>query len=307
VQYVPHAYGYKAMNLAFCLWLNRRRPSPVWTMFHEVAFPLARSQPLKHNFLGWVTRRMAATVARSAEQNFVSIPAWGELLSTLAPRSAPASWLPVPSNVSTSPPVEQVAAVRRRFAPDGQALVGHFGTYGQHIRPLLEAILPPLLEEDENRICLLAGRSGERFARELEQRQPFLAGRLAATGEMADDDLAAHLAACDLLLQPYPDGVSSRRGSLMAGLALGAPTVTTEGPLTEPLWRSSAALALAPAGDVPAFVELADHLLRNHDSRAQLGRRARDLYRSTFAVEQTIRRLRLATAEEGPAVEEGEC
>ena len=30
VQYVPQAFGYRGMNLAFCVWLARRR-EPVWT------------------------------------------------------------------------------------------------------------------------------------------------------------------------------------------------------------------------------------------------------------------------------------
>ena len=42
VQYVPHAFGYKAMNVPFCAWLAccARQLAPVWVMFHEVAFPL---------------------------------------------------------------------------------------------------------------------------------------------------------------------------------------------------------------------------------------------------------------------------
>src|SRR5438105_4425025 len=59
VQYVPHGYGWKAMNLPFCLWLARQRRLPVWVMFHEVAFPLRRGQPLAHSVVGGVTHLMA--------------------------------------------------------------------------------------------------------------------------------------------------------------------------------------------------------------------------------------------------------
>ena len=39
VQYVPHMYGMKAMNLPFCWWLWRRKNLRPWVMFHEVAYP----------------------------------------------------------------------------------------------------------------------------------------------------------------------------------------------------------------------------------------------------------------------------
>src|SRR5713226_5422598 len=67
VQYVPHAFGAKGMNVPFCWWLSRR-PEPVWVMFHEVAFPLSPRQPLAHHVLAIVTRLMAELVARKAER-----------------------------------------------------------------------------------------------------------------------------------------------------------------------------------------------------------------------------------------------
>src|SRR4051812_29567931 len=39
VQYVPHAYGHRAMNVLFPLWLwSRRRRFEIDLMFHEVAY-----------------------------------------------------------------------------------------------------------------------------------------------------------------------------------------------------------------------------------------------------------------------------
>src|SRR6187401_3142136 len=34
VQYVPHAFGWKAANVLFCLWLRARRRDGIWVMFH---------------------------------------------------------------------------------------------------------------------------------------------------------------------------------------------------------------------------------------------------------------------------------
>jgi glycosyltransferase involved in cell wall biosynthesis len=293
IQYVPHAFGWKAMNVPFCLWLLARRRQRPWVMFHEVAFPIERSQPLRHNFIGWVTRRMAKVVTRSAERIFVSIPAWKPVLQSLSSGCPPITWLPVPSNVATNRSTEHAARVRSRITSEQRRLViGHFGTFGAAICSLLWRVLPPLLAGHPERVGLLIGRGGDRFAGALAQAQPTLRGRLVATGTLPEEEIPGHLAACDILVQPYPDGVSSRRTSLMAGLALGVPMVTTLGPLSESLWRESCAVALAPAEAPSAIIAGAETLLRDQEKRDSLGRRARSLYRAKFGVDHVIRTLR---------------
>src|SRR4051812_9182616 len=47
VQYVPHAFGCRAMNIAFVAWLASRRRQPLDIMFHEVAYPLSARQRLR--------------------------------------------------------------------------------------------------------------------------------------------------------------------------------------------------------------------------------------------------------------------
>ena len=85
VEYVPHAFGMKAMNLPFVTWLYARRKMDIAVMFHEVAFPIDRSQVPTLNVLGVVNRAMAAIAARSARRVFVSTTAWEKLLRPLMP------------------------------------------------------------------------------------------------------------------------------------------------------------------------------------------------------------------------------
>jgi glycosyltransferase involved in cell wall biosynthesis len=292
VQYVPHAFGWKGMNVLFCAWL-RSRHHPVWIMFHEVAFPMASKQRLKHNVLGAVHRVMARIVARAAERIFVSIPAWEPLLRAIASPQAPVSWLPVPSMFAAGADPIRAASLRAGLARGSSVLLGHFGTFGESIAPLLAAILPALLA-DQGRSMLLVGRSSEAFAANLIRSCPALAGRVIATGALAAAEVPAYLGACDLLVQPYPDGVSSRRTSVMAGLAGGVPTVTNEGPLSEPIWRETGAVCLVPAPTPQAFSDEVSRLLGNRGALKALGDAGERVYAARFSLERTIETLRAA-------------
>jgi hypothetical protein len=281
------------MNVLFCAWLRWFCPVRPWVMFHEVAFPVARGQPLRHNLLGLVNRGMARAAARSAERVFVSVPWWMGLLARIAGKRQKGLWLPVPSNVATEADPQAAAAVRARYAPGaGARLIGHFGTYGAVIAGPLVRVLGGLLARDPGRRALLVGRGGERVVEQLAAWAPPLGGRVFTTGGLPADGVAAHLAACDLLVQPYPDGASTRRGSLMAGIALGLPVVTTHGPATESIWAEKGLVALVATEDEAGMQEAAEDLLAKDGVRAELGCRGRAGYEAHLSLRHTLEALR---------------
>jgi hypothetical protein len=257
-------------------------------------FPVHAGQSLRHGFLGRVTRIMARLLARSAERVFVSIPAWGKLLQTLCPTVRPAEWLPVPSNVPALADAALAAAVRRKIVAGLETVIGHFGTFGTITTPCLGPALADLLRRSPNRIGLLIGRSSLTYREQFAATYPDLSGLVKATGELPAAAVSAHLAACDLLLQPYPDGASCRRTSLMSGLALGVPTVTNKGFLSEPVWGTeSAGVAVAPSAHAADLVATAEAVLALPPAERQdRGRAAAGWYKSRFALEHTIARLR---------------
>jgi glycosyltransferase involved in cell wall biosynthesis len=293
VQYVPHAFGWKGANLPFCFWLRSRRRDSVWIMFHEVAYPHGAAYSLAENVLALVTRRMAAIAGRHAERIFMSIPGWRPVLESAVGKTVALEWLPIPSSVAVTHDPGGVASVRSRIA-QGRPLVGHFGTYGRLIRPMLASALPALLAATDCRVLLL-GRGGETFRDELTAAHPELAGRLEAPDTVAPADLSRHVSACDLMLQPYPDGVSSRRTSVMVALAHGRPIVTTFGHLSEPLW-SGGAVALAPADRPGELAATAALLLADPARLRDLASRARALYDERFDLRHTVATLRTVPA-----------
>ena len=127
---------------------------------------------------------------------------------------------------------------------------------------------------------------------ELLHSQPELAGRVHSTGTLAATDLSLHIRACDVLLQPYIDGVSTRRTSVMVGLSHGMAIVTTSGRLTETLWAESDAVALVPVEDIAALVKTTERLMSDETDRRRLSAAAKALYSERFAVHRIIAALR---------------
>ena len=287
VQYVPDAFGMRAMNLPFCFWLLLRAPKPVWIMFHEVAYPWRRDRP-RLNVLALVTRGMGAILLAASQRALVSIPAWRRLLQPYNFLRRPIAWLPVASNLPSQAESGRVAALRAAAA--GRIVVGHFSSFGPPIAAMLKTTLPEILRADSQRIVRLMGRGSLAFRDELAARNPDLANRIQATGPLETDDAAAALAACDLLFQPYPDGVSSRRSSVMAALALGAAIVTNVGRLSEPIWRNSP--AVAAADDPLRLPALVGELLQDPHRRIALAAAAKAFYFDHFRLERTIQILR---------------
>jgi glycosyltransferase involved in cell wall biosynthesis len=293
VQYVPQGYGMRGMNLPFCLWLFTRRRAGIAVMFHEVAVALGRRQSVRHNIIGAVNLAMAFVLTHAARRCFVGAGAWESRLRRLAPAGSAISWVPVPSNVPVMDDPEAVSAVRKTLVGDGGVVLGHFGTAREAwIAERLEAAVPPLLRERADAVFLLIGRDSAGLRSRLVAGTPELRSRVRATGPLAAADISSHLQACNLVVQPYSDGVSTRRTSMMAALAHGRPAVTNSGVFTEALWRSSGAVALVENGDPAAMRAALTRLMDDARERARLGAAAGALYRERFDLALTLAALR---------------
>ncbi|MGH7913692.1 MAG: glycosyltransferase family 4 protein [Candidatus Binataceae bacterium] len=293
VQYVPQGFGMKGMNLPLCLWLFTRHRTDITIMFHEVAVALAWRQPMRHNVIGTVNHAMAFVLTRAAHRCFVGAAAWEPRLRRLAPAKAMISWLPVPSNVPVVDDTAGVLAVRQALLSGDGIIFGHFGTARETwIAAQLAAVVPPLLRQRPDAAFLLVGRDSLGLRSRLLLGAPELHARIRATGPLAPADISRNLCACDLMLQPYGDGVSTRRTSLMAALAHRRPVVTTAGAFTEPLWKQSGAVALVDTGNVAAMRAALAHLMDDAGKRARLGAAAGALYSRRFDIAHTIAALR---------------
>ena len=298
VQWVPHGYGYRAMNLPFCLWLwrrARRHGDRIELIVHEPFLSFGEGT-WRQDCVAVVHRLMTVVLLNAASRVWTTIPAWEERLRPYAlGRRNLFHWLPVASNIPVVDDPPSVDLIRSRYAGARGAeglIVGHFGTYDRNTANLLLRSIPALLKNGRKPSMLLLGRGSTSMRDQLIREHPGIANDVHATGELESADLSRHLRACDLMLQPYIDGVSGRRTTIMAQLSLGLPVVTTAGKLTEPLWAESRAVALTPAGDVSRMVEATNRLLGDEGERKRLAAAARSLYLSLFDIEHTVAALR---------------
>jgi glycosyltransferase involved in cell wall biosynthesis len=286
VQWVPHGYGYRSMNIQFCLWLwgrAARSRDEVELIVHEPFLEFGKGW--KRNAASLMHRVMAAILLRAASRVWVPLSFWEDRLRPYSfGRRVSFSYLPIPSSVPVVCDAVAVARTRARYASQGSFLIGHFSTCYAEVAKLLKAVLPTLLLRGSNLVALLIGKESCALREELIGEHAGLVDRIYATGPISAEDISQHLSACDLMLQPYPDGANGRHSSLMACLSHGLPVVSNVGHLTEGFWLRSGALALAPDGDSTAIVELAWRLLSDASERLRMGMLGAAFYREHFDV-----------------------
>lgn len=292
VQWVPHGYGRRAMNIPFCFWLWRRASAgdQIELMVHEPYLHLWEGN-WRQTAAAVVHRFMTAVLLRAATRVWISVPAWERMWKPYTfGRPVPFNWLPIPSGVS-QPDALDVRELRARLGADRRAIIGHLGTYNSLVSAMLDDLLPNLLGQLREPFVLLIGTGSEQYRAAFLRAYPQFAERIGATGPLGERALAAHIAACDLLVQPYPDGITSRRTTAMAGLRLGVPIVTTSGYLTERLWKETGAVRLSDVGDRAGIVSHVANLLGDDDLRTRLGNTGRELYARMFDISRTVSAL----------------
>jgi phosphatidylinositol alpha-mannosyltransferase len=297
VQYVPTGYGWRMMNVPFALLLFSLRDRGLDLYVHEVAMPVRLGQSLRRSAAGVVHGAMAWLATRGARNVFVTIPEWHTRLARLGAGPVAGrrevTWVPVPSNVPDEVDPVRVRAIRQRLLDGGRrSIVGHFGTFGRFHLALLAPTTERILDEDPKRVVVLVGRNGAGLRDAIAARRPDLDARITATGELARGEVSAHLVACDVLLQPYDDGVSARRSSAMAGMALGKAIVTNRGVATSEPWTDEDIALLTDTAEPAALAAAVSELLADSERRHEIGRSARHAYQARFTLARGVKLLR---------------
>lgn len=281
VQFNQFSYGRWGFNPFLPLALRDvRRSTPevniAWIAHEDFMPATSLKAALMHCWQRWQFRALG----QASDRIFFSIEPWVRKYGPWFPNT-PVHHLPIGSNMPFVD--EDPTPLRTELDLLDSFVVGLFGTLRARLLDHIDAAVQTLAKEESNVVLLYVGPDGAALRNRLPDARLLDAGRLPA------EDVSRHLSIMDIHLTPFIDGVSTRRGSFMAGLQHAVPTVATDGELTDPLLRNAQeqAFLLRPTDDPDAFASAAVSLLQNPTRRQRMGREGLRLYDETFAFEAT--------------------
>ncbi|MBW7881103.1 MAG: glycosyltransferase family 4 protein [Caldilineaceae bacterium] len=278
VQYQTAAFHmHPAINFAPGRW-RRDGKQVAWT-YHDLLVPYLFPKAGRR-LRTWVTERPAH------KAQLVIVTNEGDRRQ-LAGHGLESVSIPIGSNIEARvvPPEDREARrAQRRYRKD-TLVVGYFGFLNRSKGGLaLVRTLHRLVQARPQVALLMVGErvgasdpTNYAYLQEVEAliAELGLADQVQWTGGQPDAEVAADLAACDVLLMPYEDGASLRRGTLMAGLAAGCAIVTTTPQAPLPELQEGRDLIYVPPGDDAAMAAAVLKIAGDGPLRARLQENAR--------------------------------
>lgn len=266
VQYNPFGYG----KWGYCPWLVRMLRRVKQTGIARVAVMFHETQVAARPFKLWLMRqwqnRQLRGLARLADAVFVSTTRWEPEIKAVAPKTV-CHHLPVGSNVPRSPLSRQAARQGLGISPD-TFVVGMFGTsHPSRMTHWMGAAVSAAASVHAKTLVLYVGKDGKEFR---EVCADFV---FQDEGPLDAVAVANRLRAMDLLVSPFNDGLSTRRGSAIAGFQHGLAVASTWAEHTDALLRDDAPanLILAPPDDLSAFTWAIKNWIRTKWERGERG------------------------------------
>jgi len=281
LQYQAAAFNMSSAAISYLPW-RLKGIAPTVTTFHDLRVPylFPKAGRLREAAVRGLARRSAGCIATNPA-DFRQLTTWsGRLVRDI----------PIGSNIATYTPNHvEIEEVRLQLGLKGDdILLGYFGFLNE--TKGADTLIDTLARLDERfHLVFIGGQTG---ASDPDNNQTFLAGmrdritqagladRVHWTGFLSPERVSTYLTAADLMVMPYRDGVSLRRGTLMAVLAHGRPLITTVPVEISPEFRHGENMWLVPVGDVDALCGAIVTLTADPSLRESLGHEARALARS---------------------------
>jgi glycosyltransferase involved in cell wall biosynthesis len=295
LQFNQFSYGRWGLNLSLPRVMKHLKAvapaTRVAVMFHEDFVPAAG---WKFRVMRLWQKRQFAALGGTADVVFFSIDPWVRTYRSWFP-NAQVTHLPVGSNIPLIGTSRTVA--RERLGIRGNRLVlGLFGTaHASRMLDRVQLAAQRAVEAGVDATLLYIGADGPAVRAAVQALPVISAGPLDAA------EVSRRLQAVDVALSPFVDGVSTRRGSMLAGLQHRLATVGTRGPLTDTVLdeQDGTALILADVASPQAFASAVVRLLQDPDLRARMGAAAQGLYIREFSWERIAHRLLGALSSSG--------
>jgi hypothetical protein len=276
VQYNPFSFGPRGFN-PWLIWalVSAKPYAKIAVMFHETCVPL---WPWKFTamFL-WQYPQLLALCA-VASQIFVSTERWIRQLTRCNPKAV-CHHLPVGSNLPFCALSKEEARARLELPKDG-ILLGVFGS--AHSSKMLDwvgAAARAVYQRFPRASVLYIGQEGQ-TVRDACPGLPFL-----NKGPLPPARAALGIRAMDLMLAPFIDGISTRRGSAMSGMQHGVPLCSTFSKWSDSAFRSSKCpgLSLCNPTRLEDYIDCVLAAVEGVLANADPGRHLKELYDATFS------------------------
>jgi glycosyltransferase involved in cell wall biosynthesis len=277
-------YQVAAFNMAAFIHILPMRidTACVVTTFHDLLVPylFPKAGPLRYQAVLTLARSSDGVIVTnrgdfqrlSAEQTIVSL-----------------RHIPIGSNIAPAAAPGYNRSVWRKalgFAED-DVVVGYFGflNSSKGVDTLLQAVRIARNNNLPVKLLMIGGRTGTSdptnilYAREIDQLVTDLGlqDHVHWTGFVDNVAVSGHLLASDVIALPFRDGVSFRRGSLMAALAHGCAIISTYPEIDMLDLTSDEHLRLIPPDSPTALALAIEDLAENPQLRTRMGKKAREL------------------------------
>lgn len=289
LQYNPFSYGRWGLNLHLPRVMERiKRRCPgtrVALMVHEPFVPVISPQ---FAVMATWQRWQLWALGRSADVLFFSIEFCTRQFRAWFP-GKDLVHLPVGSNVPVMPITREES--RARLGIDKNTLVlGMFGTVGSgRILDGVKETMKTLRDAGYMACLLYTGSHKEQIIAAVG------AANVIADGPFPREEVSKRLAAIDIYLAAYAEGVTTRRTTLMVALQHGLAIVATRGPLTDAVLAKEDGNAFLLAGmDIPnQFQMQVLRLAREAKLRKQIAQGAATFYEHEFAWAKIVQKLHI--------------
>ena len=292
--YAPRTGGIAPALMQWCIGLRGRLRCRTILLAHEVSLPLTglwHDREYKLAALAAFQVAQFSLLAASFDSVFFSNlgtqRAWARRIAPLANRFHTIRICSnIPYHASADPNAELTAA--GNSVPASTILF--FGTGHQSVLfDYVEAAFRALLAIEPNVGLVIVGMSQEK----LRRLQPSLAGlgaRVQALGYVPAPQVSLWLRAAKLVLAPLAEGVSARKGTVMAALQHGQTVITTRGiqTLDDIAWDE---ICLLTPLDRAAFAAEAVAAFTDPEWRSAIGRAAQSEYETNASAAVTAQRI----------------
>jgi glycosyltransferase involved in cell wall biosynthesis len=275
--YAPRTGGVAPAFTRWCIGLRRRLRCQAILLAHEVSLPFEhhwRRRQLKLAGLAAVQIAQFTALVASFDlvlfSNVGTLRAWAQRNSNAANRF---HTLRICSNIPYNPASDPGGALTSAGYSVPNPTILFFGTGHESVLfDYVEDAFLALLRIEPSAGLVIVGMSHEKL-RQLRPSLANLGAQVHALGYVSAEQVSLWLRVATLVLAPLMEGVSARKGTVMAALQHGRVVVTTRGvhTLDDVAWDEIC--LLAPL-DREAFTSLAVKAFRDPERRAAIGRAA---------------------------------